>query len=774
MKKIKYFLQSLLIIVFFVVFTVELKSQCTISATANPNNVCAGSPVTLNSTGGCGFLMNNNFDNGTLGSGWSSAAGVSFTNPCGPGPSGIHLWMGNNVPIPRTLTTIPFNVMGVCQITFWMRFSIQGQSSPCEGPDLVDEGVSLQYTVNSGATYTDIVYFRPDGVLCPGYPWTAGWTSVSSGMQTPFTTWQQYTFTVPAAAQSPNTQFRWRQHSYSGQGFDHWGVDEIQIQCPSGVNVTWSHGATGFNPPSVFPTTDSCFIVTINDAFYPGSDVHDTVCVTVNPVSSNDFTVVSPICTDGTTTITYTGNAGPSAVFNWAFAGGNVISGSGAGPYVVAWNVPGQKFVGLEVLENGCSSGMGYDSIMVYQTPTPFFTASPVSGCSPLEVDFIDQSLPAGTSYIWTFGNGDSAFVQNPTYTFMNPGNYNLQLIVIGDGGCSDTIKRPNFISVSDAPLVNTTASPSQICDGDTSKLSASSPMSGVTWLWDNSQTTSEILVNPNTTTTYVVTGTEPINSCTTTAEVTVTVLDAPTVDFDALPEAGCVPLNVAFTSNSTGASAWNWYFGTGATSTQENPNYTYTQEGFYNVTLIATSPAGCKDTLTKTDFIHGWPQPIAEFISVPEFGKVSQPNLTFHSPSFAQYWLWDFGNGNTSTLSPPVMHTFPDVEGTYEVKLILTNDYGCIDSLTKTFLIIDDQLVLPNIITPNADGRNDVLVIKNADKYPNNVLIVFNRWGKKVYEQQNYDNSWGGEGLADGTYYYTFKYLDKIHHSSLTIIRDK
>lgn len=772
MKKHKNNLVSIVLFTFFILNNGVAFSQCHINATINPNVICAGSPVTLNSSGGCGFLMNNYFNNGTLGAGWSSAVGVSFTNPCGPGPNGIHLWMGNNVPIPRTLTTVPFNVMGICQITFWLRFTIQGQSSPCEGSDLVDEGVSLQFTTNGGATYTDIVYFRPDGVLCPSFPWATGFVNVTAGQQTPFTTWQQYTFSVPAAAQSPNTQFRWRQHSYSGQGFDHWGVDEIQIVCPSGVNVAWSHGATGFNPPVVYPTTDSCFVVTINDTFYPGSDVHDTVCVTVMPVSSNNFNVVSPICTDGQTTITYTGNAGPTAVFNWNFSGGTVISGAGAGPYVVQWSVPGQKFIGLEVLENGCSSGIRFDSVMVYQTPIAIFTSTPQSGCSPLTVNFTDQSIPSGTSYLWSFGDSNTSTLKDPVNLYNNSGLYNVQLIVTGEGGCSDTLTRPNFISVSAAPVVNITAVPQQVCAGDTSKLTASSPTSGVTWLWGDGQTSSEIFVTSNSTTTYSVTGTEPVNSCTTTTEIIVTVLDAPAVEFDATPLKGCVPHTVNFTSTSTNSTSWNWNFGNGATSNLENPVHTFNNVGTYDITLIATSAFGCKDTLTKNDFIEGWPQPYAEFTVVPEFGKIYQPNLTFFSESIAPFWLWNFGDGNTSSSSPPVIHTFPALEGEYEVTLVVSNEFGCTDSITKTVIILDDVLVFPNIITPNGDGINDVLEITNAEKFPNNTLQIFNRWGKKVFEQMNYQNNWGGEGLIDGTYYYVFKYLDKVHHSSLKIIR--
>ena len=211
MKKIKY-LFFVLLSFFAINYTY---AQCEVTANINPAVICAGEAVTLTATGGCGtYLMSNDFNNGTPAPGWVATTGVDFTNPCGLGPDSIYLWMGNQVPIPRTLTTVPLNVIAGCLISFWLRFEIQtAQPGTCEGPDLVGEGVSLQYSTDAGTTYTDIAYFRPDGEVCPSYPNTNGFTTILNGMATAFTTWAQYQFAIPPAAQSPNTIFRWRQHA---------------------------------------------------------------------------------------------------------------------------------------------------------------------------------------------------------------------------------------------------------------------------------------------------------------------------------------------------------------------------------------------------------------------------------------------------------------------------------------------------------------------------------------------------------------------------------
>ena len=81
------------------------------------------------------------------------------------------------------------------------------------------------------------------------------------------------------------------------------------------------------------------------------------------------------------------------------------------------------------------------------------------------------------------------------------------------------------------------------------------------------------------------------------------------------------------------------------------------------------------------------------------------------------------------------------------------TNTNGCAD--TVVVHVSSEGSDTPNIITPNGDGKNDVLVIKGIDLYPGSKLAIYNRWGNEVYHSDNYANNWGGEGLADGTYYY-------------------
>jgi gliding motility-associated-like protein len=369
--------------------------------------------------------------------------------------------------------------------------------------------------------------------------------------------------------------------------------------------------------------------------------------------------------------------------------------------------------------------------------------------------------------YVWDNGAGGGP---NPV---VSPSTTTTYTVTASDI-CGYDATASVTVTVFPDPIVSIEADPPGICSGYSTTLTADG---AVNYLWTGggiSSSTNPITISPDSTHTYTVVGTDT-NGCFGIATVTIPVNPSPEIDFMGMPLEGCVPLTVNFAelSPDMDITDWQWTFGDGGTSSQQSPVYTYMQEGDYDVQLTITNSHGCVSTLTFSDYVNAWPQAVADFYTIPEIGKTYDPTITFYSNNISQYWLWDFGDSNTSNSPPPVQHTYPDVEQNYDVTLIVSNDYGCNDTITKTIPIIDDILVFPNIITPNGDGVNDILIITNADKYPNNLLQVFNRWGKKVFEQQNYDNKWDGGNLSDGTYYYIFFYLDKAHHSSLTILRE-
>ena len=124
---------------------------------------------------------------------------------------------------------------------------------------------------------------------------------------------------------------------------------------------------------------------------------------------------------------------------------------------------------------------------------------------------------------------------------------------------------------------------------------------------------------------------------------------------------------------------------------------------------------------------------------------------------------------------------------GTYAVKAY---DEPCEDTTSVTLPYCPPDLIFPNIITPNGDGSNDVFIIKNLDPTVPNLLSIYDRWGKKIYEKANYQTyirkgdtqvhneseGFGSENFSDGVYYFTFHYAvpnqTVDYHGSLAIIR--
>ena len=80
----------------------------------------------------------------------------------------------------------------------------------------------------------------------------------------------------------------------------------------------------------------------------------------------------------------------------------------------------------------------------------------------------------------------------------------------------------------------------------------------------------------------------------------------------------------------------------------------------------------------------------------------------------------------------------------------------------TEEVVVEPLKLNIPNVITPNGDGKNDTWVVDGLELYPENTLSIYNRWGNEVYHSNGgYKNDWSGNGLREGTYYYLLKVKD-------------
>ncbi len=140
--------------------------------------------------------------------------------------------------------------------------------------------------------------------------------------------------------------------------------------------------------------------------------------------------------------------------------------------------------------------------------------------------------------------------------------------------------------------------------------------------------------------------------------------------------------------------------------------------------------------------------------------------------------WNWSPSAGlSDTTVSNPIAK--PIETTTYVLNVI--DLHGCIDRDTMIITVVKDyQFNIPNLISPNGDASNDFLEIPGIELYPNTHVTIFNREGKVVYDNENYDNSWdatfNGNPLPEATYYYLIEFIesDQKYRGAITVIRNK
>ena len=150
---------------------------------------------------------------------------------------------------------------------------------------------------------------------------------------------------------------------------------------------------------------------------------------------------------------------------------------------------------------------------------------------------------------------------------------------------------------------------------------------------------------------------------------------------------------------------------------------------------------------------------PVAAFSISPANQAQIGATVSFTDNSIGNIiaWYWTFGDGNNSNIQNPI-HVY-QAQGVYTTTLVVTDLNGCMDTTTLSYVIVSDSMsinsiIVPNVFTPNSDGENDFLVFKNLELFDNS-LKVFNRWGTLIYEEENYKNTWYGDGISEGTYFY-------------------
>ncbi|HOT03148.1 MAG TPA: PKD domain-containing protein [Methanolinea sp.] len=334
--------------------------------------------------------------------------------------------------------------------------------------------------------------------------------------------------------------------------------------------------------------------------------------------------------------------------------------------------------------------------------PVPDFTATPVYGTVPLTVKFTDNSLNNPIQYAWNFGDGTilvglaGTEAQNPSHTYNEVGTYNVTLRVINEGAPDGvTLTKTNYIVVVRTPVADFNATPRS---GNSPLLVQFTDLSDGNpnfWTWrfgdgsvSNTRNPYHLYTAPGVySVSLSVRNTAGTDTVTKTDYITVRAL--PVAEFTANRTSGVSPLTVQFTDQSTGVpSSWAWVFGDGTTSTEQNPNHTYTSPGTYSVRLTVNNGVGT-DSKTKDRYItvsEGMQAAFDYTTSNPENLAPLTVAFTDTSTGAPSQWIWNFGDGYLGMERNPI-HTYT-APGNYTVTLTVSDSRNS-SSVSKTIEVM-------------------------------------------------------------------------------------
>lgn len=355
---------------------------------------------------------------------------------------------------------------------------------------------------------------------------------------------------------------------------------------------------------------------------------------------------------------------------------------------------------------NGCKDTV-VQPIRVNESPVAGFSINNASQCfKGHRFNFTNNSSidQGNLTYGWSFGDGNAASGKDVSHQYASSGPYTVRLISTSNNGCRDTIEQP--VTLNPSPVADFSVTAYNTCgaknrfDFTNNSSITSGTITGYLYDFDDGTTSFSPTVNGKS-----LIGIGGFNvslvatsnmGCRDTADQDVDVFAAPTSLFThnaPLCFNGHQLKLTNISSVSTGTiSGQNWDFGDGNTSLSYSPpNHTYTTPGNKTIRLVVISDNGCSDTSSQN--IDIWPSPVADFtggtgcveqvINFVNQSTVSSGGLTGH--------FWTFGDGQNATSVNPG-HAYSKA-GTFEVKLVVTSDKGCTDSiLNKTAAVVFDK----------------------------------------------------------------------------------
>ena len=452
----------------------------------------------------------------------------------------------------------------------------------------------------------------------------------------------------------------------------------------AGLSYLWNldNGitSTAVNPSYKYHDEAYKVVLTVTDSNGCASSASQTV--TAEPMQA-DFSA-SPVlaCTDQK--IQFTNNSNyPGTQWYWDFGDGTTSTDENP---TKVYLTPGIYSVSFKVTQSPtCGDSITKPAYMNIRpgAPMPIITisADTTQSCHPpLTVHFSTPDTAGMIGYLWDFGDGNAAFVPDPTNTYTTSNTFTVSLTVMDTSGCIASATFPDYIST-----VGPKTSFSNVIGCPGTPLYFNNPTTGATnFIWNFGDGTIDTTThNPYHTYanygTYITTLTA-INAigCNTYDTALVTV-DSIHVDFNVSATfSPCPPFAAEFQNTSPRKDlTYKWEFGDGYTDTKTNPVHIYFYPGVYTVTLIGYAPSGCVDSTVykKLITVQG---PTGTFSNNPTTGCMPlrvnyQATITSNTKS-----VWsDMGDGSVILDTLNFSHVYSGV-GIFHPQFVLTDYVGC------------------------------------------------------------------------------------------------
>ncbi len=447
--------------------------------------------------------------------------------------------------------------------------------------------------------------------------------------------------------------------------------------------VTHSYGGAGDYNPSLV-TTDK---LGCRDTVFQNLSIH-----IYGPKAG--FTNPPGTCVFGTINFTdtsLTDGLHPIQQWIWNYGDSGIITQTySAPPFSHKYDTTGRFNVTLSVIDSyGCKDSIQVPNAVLITKPKADFSVSDTLRCKSNSIIFTNQSssvIPA--TYSWDFGDTTSSTQSSPIHSYLSEGLKTVRLAIMDAFGCTDTLIKLQHIRISNPIALFDINDTLAFCPPMLTILNNQSQnFTAISWNFGDGNFS--MLPNPshfyNDPGTYFLTLTATgYGNCkdSTTKRI---ILNGPSGSFTYSPLNICSPTTVNFVSQTRNNANFIWDFsdGTLLNTTDSVVSHNYTVPGLFRPKMILVDNAGCQVLVTGPDTIRvvGVEADIAlsqrtfcdsVTLQLKDTSRVIEDNIVS--------WLWNFGDGTTSTAQNPT-HTF-FTTGNYNLSLAVTTSLGCTDTV--------------------------------------------------------------------------------------------